>query len=264
MELSQRECQSHISVYFLLFSILPSLPHPALLSSPPLSVCAKDLSGFHLFVGTLFLSPFFIFSSWESLSVADTLLWRNMSHVWPCSTNPGSLHISPVLTTDATPYPPPLTCCVFSFLFFTPFIPHFTKLLSFYSHIKCICLKKMELKLGARWGTSSWFNSKEKYSEKVLENRQSHIDVKRSLVEETGWTVFPPFPQGLHALCLPIIYIEQYFKEKIHCPWIWSLQCCKETTAPLPSLSPSRFSLHFFCSSLPFQSTLCSPMISFY
>lgn len=72
--------------------------------------------------------------------------------------------------------------------------------------------------------------------------------------------VFPPFPQGLHALCLPIIYIEQYFKEKIRCPWLWSLQCCKETAALLipPPLSLSvflpLFSITFFFVSPP----LCS------
>lgn len=121
---------THFSLFSSLFC--PSLPSPfslsllALLSSPSPSVSAKDLSSFHLFVGTLPLSPLFIFSSWESSSAASTLLWRRTSHVWPCSTNPWSLHITPVLTTDATLILPHPWHAVF---FSASFCLHFTKLL---------------------------------------------------------------------------------------------------------------------------------------
>lgn len=123
--------------HFSLFSPLlrPSLPLLPLLSSPPLSVCAKDLSGFHLFVGTLLLSPLVIFSYWESSSAANTLVRRSTSHVWPCSTNPRSLHITPGLTTDAAPNPPPLSYILFCFCL------HSTTLLLIKSHNKFTCLR---------------------------------------------------------------------------------------------------------------------------
>ena len=105
MKRSQRQCQSHIFLYFLL-----SLPVSllALLSSLSPFVSAKDLRGFHLFVRTL--SPALLFLSFhlgKSSSAASTLVWRTISHVWPCSTDPWSFHITPALTTDAMPTTPP-------------------------------------------------------------------------------------------------------------------------------------------------------------
>ena len=52
---------------------------------------------------------------------------------------------------------------------------------------------------------------------------------KAAIQIEILWIfVFPPSCQIFHALCLPISYTEQYFKEKTRCPWILSLHS-KET-----------------------------------
>lgn len=66
---------------------------------------------------------------------------------------------------------------------------------------------------------------------------------KAAIQIEILWIfVFPPSCQIFHALCLPISYTEQYFKENTRCPWVLSLRS-KETAST--SLS-SFFALQFF------------------
>lgn len=133
MKLSQRERQSYISFYFVLFTLFPSLLllH-ALLSSPPLSVSAKDLSGFHLFVRTLPLSPLVIFHPGKAQvqqthSHGGVRVMFDRAQQTPDTSHHFSLHIR---RNPQSPNPDLLSFLFI--LFFTSFSPHFSQLLSFH------------------------------------------------------------------------------------------------------------------------------------
>lgn len=116
--------------YFSLFSPLLSL---AVYS--PLSVCAKDLSGFHLFVGTLSLSSLYLFILGKLKCSKHTPIEEYESCLTALYKPPiTSHHSSPSPQSD----PDSPTSALLSFpsvSLFTSFCLHFTKLLSFTAHI---------------------------------------------------------------------------------------------------------------------------------
>lgn len=67
--------------FLFIFSSFPSSFRSRASPFLPLSICAKDLSGFHLFDGAFSLFSLFIFSSLGGSNAPNTLLLRSTSHV---------------------------------------------------------------------------------------------------------------------------------------------------------------------------------------
>lgn len=136
MELSQRECQSHISLYFLLH-VLPSFPPRAPCSPlvfPSVRLCQRSKRFSSLCQNSPSLSSCYLFILGKLKCGEHTLMEEYESGLTALYKPQITSHHSKSSQQTQPLIPPPLTCCRFSLYL------DFTKLLLLHSHNKFTCL----------------------------------------------------------------------------------------------------------------------------